>query len=141
VRFSCSSNMIRSMRRDAVEELFRHVPVRIDKAHSPPLVDILKDEVPKQGTFSGTGLADHVHMPSSLGSGDLDGLVIAPIYSRANNAHTTPYPLTASCCAKRAMRMMRGRSGSNWGHTKTQKIIKLYTLLLRIHVRISTHER
>ena len=40
-------DMIRSMRRDAVEKLFRHIPVRIDKTHSPPLVNILEDEIPK----------------------------------------------------------------------------------------------
>jgi hypothetical protein len=91
------SDMVRSMRRDAIEEFFRHIPVRIDKAHSPSLVDILEDEIPKQGAFPCAGLADHVHMPPSLGSRDLDGLIIAPIYGRANNAHTTPYPLTASC--------------------------------------------
>ena len=90
-------DMIRSMRRDAVEELFRHVPMWIDKAHSPSLVDILEDEIPKQRTFPRAGLADHVHMPPSLGSWDFDGLILAPVYGRANNAHTTPYPLAASC--------------------------------------------
>lgn len=91
------SDMIRSVWRDAVEELFRYVSMRINKPHSTPLVNILEDEIPKQRAFPCTGLSDHVHMPPSLGSGDLDGLIIAPIYGRANNAHTTPYPLTASC--------------------------------------------
>jgi hypothetical protein len=51
-------DIVRSMRRDAVEKLFRHVPMRIDKAHSPPFMDVLKDEVPKEGGFSCAGLAD-----------------------------------------------------------------------------------
>jgi hypothetical protein len=41
------SDIIRSMRRDAVEQLFRHIPVRIDKAHPSPLMDVLEDQVPK----------------------------------------------------------------------------------------------
>jgi hypothetical protein len=36
IRGVAVSDMIRSMRRDAVEDLFRHVPVRIDKAHPLP---------------------------------------------------------------------------------------------------------
>lgn len=47
-----------SMRRDTVEKLFRHVPVRIDKTHSPPLMDVLKDQVAKEGGFACARLAD-----------------------------------------------------------------------------------
>jgi hypothetical protein len=51
-------DVVRSMRRDAVEKLFRHVPVRIDKAHPSPLMDVLKDEVAKEGGFAHAGLSD-----------------------------------------------------------------------------------
>jgi hypothetical protein len=51
-------DIVRSVRRDAVEKLFRHIPVRIDEAHTPPLMDVLEDQVPKESGFARAGLVD-----------------------------------------------------------------------------------
>ena len=61
-------------------------------------------------------------------------MVLAPVYGRANNAHTTPYPLAASCCGERATRVMGGDLGVIGGTQFINQIIYPPRENPRVHI-------
>ena len=72
------NEVIRTTRRDAVEQFFGKVAVRVDETDAVAGGDVLHDEVAKERRFSRARLAEEVKVVALVGSRNAEGDFVAP---------------------------------------------------------------
>ena len=70
------NEVIRTTRRDAVEQFFGKVAVRINEPDAVAGGDVLHDEIAQQRRFSRTSLADEVEVVALIGRRNAEGDVV-----------------------------------------------------------------
>jgi len=72
------NEVIRTTRRDAVEQFYGKVAVRVNEPDAVPGGDVLHDEVAQQRRFSRASLADQVEVLALVGSRNTEGDFVPP---------------------------------------------------------------
>ena len=70
-----------------IGDLLREVAVRIDKAKSPALLDVLSSDIAEQSRLAGTGLPDDVRVKKSIGLLDAELPVRRPAVCSAEHGN------------------------------------------------------